>query len=409
MKKIILIGFLLLSIMSAHGNRSVNQAYMLANASPPNLTAALNLITEAIKDSANFQDARTWFRAGRVFDRIVDDQKIRASFNPDNEDRELRGASVLNAYRCFVRAYELDNLPNERGRVNPRHTRQITNIMRTYPAELFSYGVFRFQNQEYARAVEVWKKYLDMPNLPFLQDLGLEKDSMFIMAMYYTAVAAQLDGDINTAIKFYEKVKDKFAITESYQFLSQLYLNEKQDTASYLRTIRTGFERHPTNPFFLGSLIDYFIHIRENIDSAFIYVSEAIKANPGMPDTYFIRGVIHEARNDGELALQDFLRTVELNPEHNRALTSIGNHYIRQGDEQMRISDRARNVRDEREARDNAMALFRKAIPYLEKARAIDPKNEANLRALRSTYYKIYRDDRNPKFIEVDNAIRALR
>jgi len=54
------------------------------------------------------------------------------------------------------------------------------------------------------------------------------------------------------------------------------------------------------------------------------------------------------------------------------------------------------------------MEFYKKAIPYLEQARQIDPKNRANLITLRSVYYKLYRDDRNPKYIEISKAIEAL-
>lgn len=404
-----LIGFLLLGVITAQGQKNtVNRAYNLAVMAPADLETAQTVLTEAMKDSGTF-DAKSWYQAGVVYDKIVDAEKIKASLPGGEDDKELRGESVLKAYDYFVKAYSLDILPNDKGKVAPKYTKQITNAMRTYPAELVNYGLFQYDNKDYAKAVSVWEKYLDMPNLPFLKDAGIEKESMYNEIMFYTANTAQLGEDFDTAIKYYEKVKDLHAVNDSYQLLSQLYLNEKKDTVSYLRTIKTGLEKYPENSFFLGSLIDYYIYVDEDIDNAFLYVSEAIKTNPKQADNYFIRGAIYEIKDDNEAALQDFLKAIEINPQHDRALSAIGNYYVKQGDEQNRLADRMKDPRLEKEAKDKALAFYNKAVPYLEQARQIDSKNRANLITLRSVYYKIYRDDRNPKYIEISQAIEALK
>ena len=404
MKKVMLIGFLLLSVVAAQGQKNtVSRAYNLAVMVPADLETAQTVLTEAMKSSETF-DAKSWYQAGVVYDKIVDGEKIKASLGGE-EDKELKGESVLKAYDAFVKAYSLDILPNEKGKVAPKYTKQITNMMRLYQAELVNYGLFQYE-KDYTKAVSVWEKYLDMPNLPFLKDAGIEKEPMYNEIMYYTANTAQLNEDFDTAIKYYEKVKDLHATNDSYQLLSQLYLTEKKDTVSYLKTIKTGLEKYPENSFFLGSLIDYYIYVDENIDNAFLYVSEAIKANPETADNYFIRGAIYEVKNENENALQDFLKAVKINEKHDRALSAIGNYYMKQGDELIRNA--GRDAKSEKEAKDKATEFYKEAASYLERAKEIDSKNRANLTTLRMIYYKLY-GDTSPKYIEVSRAIEALK
>ena len=187
MKKVMLIGFLLLGVITAQGQKNtVNRAYNLAVMAPADLETAQTVLTEAMKDSGTF-DAKSWYQAGVVYDKIVDAEKIKASLPGGEDDKELRGESVLKAYDYFVKAYSLDILPNDKGKVAPKYTKQITNAMRTYPAELVNYGLFQYDNKDYAKAVSVWEKYLDMPNLPFLKDAGIEKESMYNEIIFYTA------------------------------------------------------------------------------------------------------------------------------------------------------------------------------------------------------------------------------
>ncbi len=409
MKKIVLIGFLFLSIASAmYGQKSkVNTAYNLVIISPPELDEAVKNIDAALQDPSTKDWVKTWYTAGFVYDKILEDQ-IRLSFS-NTDDKVKRGESVIKAYDYYVKAYELDQLPDEKGKIKPKYDKSIATSMKIYPSELFNYGVMKFTDKDYAGAIKVWEKYLGMPEFPLMKDAGLEKDSMYIITTYYTATSAMMIDSTDISIKYFEKVKDQYAVNECYQFLAQQYLNEKKDTANYLKTIKTGFKKYPSNSYFLGSLIDYYIYMKGNVDSAFIYVNESIKINPQMADNYFIRGAIYEARNENESALADFKKTLELNPEHDRAMSSIGNYYFKRGDDLMRGADRMRDPKLEKETRDNAVKAYEEAIPYLEKAKKINPQNRANLITLRSIYYKLYKDEKNPKYVEVSKAIDALK
>jgi tetratricopeptide (TPR) repeat protein len=404
MKRIIFIGLLILSFTTAFGQKGkVNTAYNVLSMSPPDIeTAQENLVT-VLEDPTTKDWAKTWFTLGLLQEKIFSGEQVKEISQTD--DKVLRGESVVKAYDYFVKAYELDQLPDEKGKIKPSYTKSITNYMKLYQGELINYGIMLFQEGNYEKAVAVWQKYLDMPNLPFLEGIVL-KDEAYLAVKYNTALAAIMSEQPDVAIKYLEEVKDIYQTDDSYKYLTQQYIL-KGDTVNYLNTIKTGYEKHPTNSFLLGTLIDYYINMNPDIELATKYVTDAINNDPNVADYYFIRGVIFDAKQEYDTALTDYRKTVELDQKHDRALSSIGAYYERKGIEQANKANSIKDAKLAQSEHDKAMELFKEAVPYLLKAKEINPTNRNTLNSLRSIYYRLY-GDRSSQYIEIDREIKSL-
>lgn len=408
MKKIILIVSLLMSVTLMFGQKGkVTSAYNLVTIEPADFETAKANIEEALVNPETKDWSKTWFTAGYIYEKVLEDQQKKEITKSD--DKKLRGESTIKAYDYFVKAYELDQLPNEKGVVKPKYTKNIITYMKTYQIELFNYGVLLYGEKNYKGAVDAWEKYLDMPNLPFLKDAGIggPTDSIYIFATYYTATGSIINEDNDKAIKYLELVKDKYMINESYQFLAQQYL-AKKDTVNYFNTIKTGFEKYPTNSFLLESLINYYIYFSGKVEDAIVYLDEAIKLNPQMSQYYFVKANLCEVKDLNEDALINFKKTLELEPKNAGAYAGVGRYYYKKGDAQLRKTDNIRDMQLAKVETDKANDYYKEAIPYFEKSRELDPNNIDNLKLLRSLYYKIYRDENNSKYAEINKAIKAL-
>ncbi|MDL2262159.1 tetratricopeptide repeat protein [Bacteroidales bacterium OttesenSCG-928-I21] len=409
MKKFILTGFLLLSAVLMYGQKSkVNAAQNQANALPPELEKAEANIKEALQDPTSKDDAKTWYVAGYIYEKKIEEEQ-KKTITGGQDDKKVRGESVNKAYDYFLKAYDLDQLPDEKGKIKPKYDKDIVSYMKTFPPEFFNYGVLLYGEKDYKGAIDTWERYLNMPNLPFMknQGIGADSDSLYIYTTFYTATASVLMDDHDKAIKYLEKVKDKYSINESYQLLSQQYL-AKKDTVGYFNTIQKGFEKYPTNVFFLESLVNYYIYFNENVDGALNYLSEAIKVNPNMPQYYYVRGSIYEVKKDDEKALADFKKALSLDKNSAGANAGIGRYYYKKGEDQMDIANNTRDMKQAKVESDKAKEIYKEAVPYFEKAREQNPTDSDNLRLLKSLYYKIYQDENNANYKEIDAALKAL-
>ncbi len=420
MKKIVLIGLLLPIAAAMFGQKSkVSLAYALATMEQPDLVEAKTTIDEALQNPETPNDARTWYYAGSVYEKLVDQERIKASFNPEEENKEARGTSVLKAYGYFVKADSLERIPDEKGKIKARYGKDIANIMKTYyPAELTNYGFLKYQQRRNDEAIAIWEKYLNMPNLPFLKDAGLENDSTYVTVEYLTASAAQEEGGdyTDTAIKYFNKVKNtpeniKFSskdefVSNSYLLLARLYAQEKKDTAMYVKALKEGFAKYPTNPLFVSSLADYYLE-KNVADSALIFVNEMIKTYPQESELYFVRGVVYENTNRPDEALADYEKTFSLNPANDRAVYKIGDYYLKRADKTINAANLSKDPKAAAAGKAQAAELYKKAEEYLEKARVANPKNRSTMQALKSLYYKLY-TDKSAKYQEIDKALKTF-
>jgi tetratricopeptide (TPR) repeat protein len=185
--------------------------------------------------------------------------------------------------------------------------------------------------------------------------------------------------------------------------LEQQYL-VKKDTVSYFNTIKSGFEKYPTNTFMLESLVNYYLLTGKDLNEGLNYLNEAIKLSPNIAQYYCVRGNIYEVRQQFEDAKKDYDKTVELDAGNALAHFGLGKYYYSRAET---VMDRISNIRDPKvlnAEKEKVKEIYQTAANEFEKCRAADSKNCGNLNLLKQTYFRIYQDTNNPKYKEVNQA-----
>ena len=109
MKKVILSLFLVLSVTLGYAQKkNVSKAKNLTLMENPDFAAARTAILPALTDSTTKNDAATWHVAGTIgykendafFQKMVLGQQV---------DQAQKGKSLMESYKYFLKAYELDS------------------------------------------------------------------------------------------------------------------------------------------------------------------------------------------------------------------------------------------------------------------------------------------------------------
>ena len=104
---------------------------------------------------------------------------------------------------------------------------------------------------------------------------------------------------------------------------------------------------------------------------------------------YDVKGRVYENIKDYANAETNFQKALEINPEYIESLTNLGRVYYNQAvnkkDEANALTDKAEYEKAEAAAKD----LFKKALPYFEKAHKLKPDARDNMIALRGIYYNL--------------------
>jgi tetratricopeptide (TPR) repeat protein len=402
MKKLILSLLLIASVTSVFAqSRNVSRARNLAQAETPNFAEARTLITAALEDPTTKDLANTWFVAGLVGYREMKHltESPQALLNQASIDQNRVGQVVMESLNFFIVADRLDQLPDERGRVRPRHRRDIQRMVTEYYRyNLLQYGDLLVQRSDYAAALNVLNAFLAIPDLP-LMDGTIPKDAAYYEVMFFTARVASGADQPQEAIRMFEQVRNIDIPMESetlllaHQFLYAEY-SDLNDTVKYVRILKDGMERFPSDTWFLQSVINHYIGLGE-LETALKYLETAISNEPNSAEYRRVEGALHEQLGNDERAEAAFKKALEIDPDLTSALEALGFFYLKRADV---IADGLFRIRDFNERRaaeqryDNELRL---ALPLYQRLVELetDPFRLRGYKIrLRQIYYNLKMD-----------------
>ncbi len=393
MKKLILSLFLVISFTLSFAQKSnVSKAKNKALAETPDFAGARESIKLALEDSTTSNLAETWYVAGLIGQKENEALYLQAATGK-TIDADAKGKAILESYKYFLKAYDLDQLPNNKGKIKPRYSNEIKNDIKDYytnQQNLISYGAHQFEQKDYAGAVNTFDTFLAIPDLPMMNK-EIAKDSTYDMITYYDAIAASNADMHDKAIKLFTSLKDKkYETLAVYELLYQEYYNKK-DTVNYVQVLKDGLEKFPSEPWFLQNLINYFIYSGKSKE-ALTYLSTAIEREPNMAQYRFVKGNLDESLGNTDEALADFDKAIELDPTLADAYAGKGRLYYNKA---VKMADAANDIKDIKQynaAKKKADDVFAQSIPFFKKAVELNPKEIEYKKTLKTLYYRLKMD-----------------
>ena len=381
------------------------------NVEAPDPQGAKTLIEDALVHPETANLAKTWFEAGVIFNKIQQDEteKQRMGLAFDNN---LRETCLLKVLPCFEKAYAMDQMPNEKGKVKPKYTKKIKyellNLYRNYSIELAANEAFN--NKNFEAAANIFDVYINIPLFPVLSEENLlERDTNYTFYKYNAGIAhyqAGTDEHIAKAIQYFQELtestfNDKDAV---YQILLNLYLNSANDTVNYVKNLEVAAQKFPKNNYYIEQLVDYYVQKKEN-EKAIVYLEQAIKNNPNNEHNYFLLGRVKEEMGAFDEAESLYDKTIKMKPDHIYAYIFKGNIIYNKA---VDIDNKANEIKDNKEyqkVKAEANALLEQSLPFYEKALELKPDDYENIRWLRSIYYRL---DKKDKYNEMEQRLKAL-
>lgn len=390
MKKLFLLLTLIMVLSITFAQKSnVSKAERLAMQENPDFKGAREAIQAALKDETTKDDAKTYYIAGFIGQR-ENEEYVKLMMLQKQVDPIKKGEALMESYKYFLIADSLDNLPDKKGKVKPRYTKKISDAIKDYydkQYNMFSYGANLFDKKDYKGAFDAFNIYLETPDLKIMNN-ELQKDSTYSMIQYYTAAAASNIDNHAASIKIFKDLATKDYQTKNvYQLLANEYLTQK-DTVNYLNTLKEGFEKFRDEPWFLQNIINHYIY-SDQIDEAAKYLDDAIKQAPDVAQYYSVKGNIEDRLGHSDAAQAAFQKALELDPTSASAYGGIGRLIFNQG---VQVLNDATTIKDNKlyqKEKEKADEIFKKSMPYLQKAVELNPKDYDYKFALKQLYYRL--------------------
>lgn len=302
------------------------------------------------------------------------------------------------AFESYNKAIELDN--------GGKKTKKIVEGLNKLKGDFVNEGSNAYSLKNYKKAFENFAKAIKIGKNPLLN----HKDTAIY---YYTALSAQLAGLYEDALPYYKQALDLnftsggsiyFNIFDAYKSLGKA-----EEGVTYLED---GFLKYPQNSNILFSLISYYLDKGEDPNKIIGLIDKAIEQEPSNSSLYFAKGTLFDRLGNVDEAVSAYSKAIELKSDYFDAYYNIGALYFNIGVKYVEEANKvpANDTEKYDELMDKANKEFKMALPYMEKARNVNPESKEVLDALKNIYFRFRNesDDFMNKYNEVNEKIKSL-
>ena len=334
-----------------------------------NLDQAAASMKKLLADSVDRTNRKIW---------TIYFDAVRKQYEQGNEKLYLKQkydtAQLFNYTRqLFEVAFQYDSVetaPDRKGRRDFEFRKGHSEYLAHIRSNLYNGGIWFLNKKKYPDAYKFFDCYIECASQPMFKQRNYgEKDKHLPTAAYYAVYSGYKMKDPKATLHHsYEALKDTVHYNYMLQYLAETYMLEK-DTARYVASLKEGFKRVPTFPYFFPRLVEYYV-VRNQLDSAMTVVNEALTVVPDS-DVY-LAAKSNLLLEQGKLqeCIEVSKKVIEVNQKLGDPYYNAGICYFNLAVEQDKNSHNSRKVKEQVEEN------YKKALPYLVKYREMEPKEQ---------------------------------
>lgn len=360
---------------------------------PADLQKAKTNIDDASVHADTKDDAKTWFYRGKVYLRLYQaDYNAQLASIKDVTDAGKKQSmayvstpttNLAEASNSFLKAKALDKV-------------QVYDDINKGLADCYFYtqnvGIANYNQEKYAEAY---------PMFDLAMSISASNGVTDTQNINNTAVSAMNAKMYDKAIPNFQKLTAiNYGKGNTWLLLGQCY-NDMGDSVGYKKTIADGLKKYPNDPDLLTE--DVNIKLKEGNAAGAVAQLEALTAQKkDDPELFFVVGNVYDRmanpsdkdgkpvdkpKNYEELhgkAAENYKKAIELKPDYFDAIYNIGILYYNQSIEYYNRSNST--IADAAKYGTMWEGPLKVAVEYLEKARAMEPKDVNTILALKICY-----------------------
>lgn len=364
----------------------------------PKLEEARSTINQAIQNPETANDPLTYSTAGKIEFGAFDEGVKKLMLNKDDAsvDKVEMGKELINGFNYYMKAMPLDQVPNEKGQVKPKYTKEMASQISGHHNDYFTYGGELYnQKHYYPEAYEAFMIYGDIPSYEWAaKETKLVPDTTLALAYYYAGISAYSGNAVPDAAKALEKAR-KHGITDPQSYVYEIAcwqnMASKDSTlsdvskAAIQEIAEAGYNTFGiVQPLFINSLASTFVE-NEQYDKALDLLNGQLSKTPDVPILYDIRGWIYDRKGDDDAAIADYIKATSFNNATSESLNRAARKlYIHGGQiwNNLGAGDSAKKMEVKTQYWDKAKDLLNRSLE-------IDPGNYDAEQILESVNYAL--------------------
>lgn len=319
MKKILTLALCLSAVGAINAQKAtVEMAGKLAG-KLDKVEEARDLIKQALKDPETANDVRTQYTAGKIEFKAFEtnNQKLLLNREDPSINKVDLGTQLINGYFAYLKALPLDSLPNEKGQVKPKYSKEIVGTINAHHGDFYNYGGELFNNKHYyPEAYNAFMAYGDITSQPWAdKNVKAVPDTMVALAYHYAGIGAFSGNALPEALVAFEKAR-KHGIKDPQNYVYEIAcwqnlalrdstLEEK--AKNQIKDIALhGYETFGiSNPLFINNLVNSMLQDKD-YDGAIALITKQLSATPDKAFLYGLRGYVNDRKGDDDASLADY-------------------------------------------------------------------------------------------------------
>lgn len=365
-----------------------------------NPVEAAGILEPALTDPSTANDPETWKLAGDIQKSIYDDENMKLYLPGETADTAKLYNSLAKMFEYYTKCDEVEQAKVKSGELKkPKLRKKIAQELAKVRPQLTNAGSDAYNVGNYANALKYFGLFVDTPQYPMFEDMNeVKNDTLVPLIANYAALAANAVEDNSAIVKYATIGKNhKEEGYRSLMCLAEVYgKGETPDSTKWLATIEEGVEKFPTQEYFVGNLMDYYIQ-KGQVAQALTTIDGILAKNP-TPYFMYVKGVLQYENKDYDGAIATFNDVIAKGGDFQaEAYSKIGDCYFFPAqtivEENSKISmDNPQYAANEKQINE----MYQKAAPYYEKAKELKPDNRQLWgQFLLNIYWKLDKDKYN--------------
>lgn len=341
-------------------------------------------IDAALSDAEVQKMAKAWLTKGDVYTKLYETKLFYAQ-NPK---------CLFDAKEAYLKGFDLET--------NTKKQKDYGTPLKNLFSYLFNEGFDRFKGNRYDDAYTHFQSALEINNFLFNKGFVSSLDTNVIFATAMSGANLNKSAEILPLLEVLVKMDyDNPAIYES---LAQIYeIKNKKEALSDI--VANGLKKYPGNKnlqvYKLNATLD-----NPDVRQSIITFEKARINDPTNASILFNLGALYDRLHINDTAIINYLGAIDLKADYGDAYFNLGVMYFNDGvakNKEMNAVDDKVDKTGEiyvalKAERDKLFAI---ALPYLEKAYSIDPKNLAYRSNLKKVYASMNMIEKARSIIDV--------
>jgi len=251
--------------------------------------------------------------------------------------------------------------------------------------KLFNLGIDKYNEGDYQSSLDFYEKIFDI--VPFDEEDQLKRGNITEETILYNSffASSKLKNDTKSKELLQKLININFNEPAIYIQMSDIYKREDNidKTIEYLSLGRDMFEDDQS---LINTEINLYIEL-ERTNELITKLGEAIELDPDNSLLYFNRGTIYDQEGDLVNAEIDYLKAIEIDPSSFGSNYNLGALFFNKAVELNNTANSTSDNNKYKKLKKQADEFFNKALPYLESANLLNPKDKNTLLSLKQLYY----------------------